>query len=59
MKKSKKGYLSNSPDVNNPSNIIEGGDIQERMTAINEAYSLKAQEIEAYGRQMSKSPRCR
>ena len=24
MKKSKKGYLSNSPDVNNPSNIIEG-----------------------------------
>lgn len=27
MKKSKQGYLSNSPDVNNPSNIIEGGDI--------------------------------
>jgi len=36
---------------------IEGGDVQERMKAINDAYSLKAQEIDAYGRQMSKSPR--
>jgi hypothetical protein len=27
MKTSKKGYLRNSPDVNKPQNIIEGGDI--------------------------------
>jgi hypothetical protein len=27
MKFSKKGYLRNSPDVNNPQNIIQGGNI--------------------------------
>ncbi len=27
MKTSKKGYLKNSPDVNKPQNIIEGGHI--------------------------------
>lgn len=27
MKTSKKGYLKNSPDVNKPFNVIEGGNI--------------------------------
>jgi len=27
MKTSKKGYLKNSPDVNKPYNVIQGGDI--------------------------------
>ena len=27
MKTSKKGYLKNSPDVNKPINVIEGGNI--------------------------------
>jgi len=27
MKTSKKGYLKNSPDVNKPLNVIEGGNI--------------------------------
>ena len=35
----------------------DNGDFQSRMQALNEAYAIKAQEIENYGRRVTKSPR--